>query len=187
MIRQKTRLGILVLATLVAGTYWAGRSQKDATQPPIAGLDTRLDYALQDFELKFYDLDGRPSGKLTAPTMTNDAVTGISEVSNPAFEVIHRGNHWDIVAETASVTPDREHVVLNGNVWMRRAGADGSPPMNINTSELKLEVTPRIASSERPVRVIDGNDIMEAVGFRVNMADNRFQLLNQVKLTYAVN
>jgi LPS export ABC transporter protein LptC len=187
MIRRKTRTGIIVLAILAAGTYWAGRSQKDEAQPTIDGLDTRLDYALQDFQLRFYDLNGQPSGNLTAPTLTNDSASGISNVSNPAFEVIHRGNLWNIVAESASVAADREHVVLSGNVWLRRQGAIGSPPMDINTSELMLEITPRIASSDRPVRVLDGNDIMEAVGFRVNMTDNRFQLLNRVKLTYAVN
>lgn len=187
MIRRKTRLGILVLAALVAGTYWAGQSQKDTVQPPIAGLDTRLDYALQDFELKFFDTDGQPSGRLVAPTLENDSVSGVSEVQNPAFEVIHRGNLWNIVAESASVAADREHIVLKGDVWIRTSGSTGTQPMNINTSELLLEVTPRTASSDRPVRVTDGKDIMEAVGFRVNMTNNRFQLLNQVKLTYAVN
>ena len=48
-------------------------------------------------------------------------------------------------------------------------------------------MTPRTAVSDRPVRMVDGTDIMEAVGFRVNIKDNTFELLNRVKLTYAVN
>jgi LPS export ABC transporter protein LptC len=187
VIRRKTHLGIRVLAVLAVASYWAGRSQQDGGQPPIAGLDTRLDYALQGFELKLYDIDGLPSARLTAPVMTSNASSGISVVKFPSFEVIHRENLWNIVAESATVSPDREHIVLSGDVWMRRAGTTGAGPMDIKTSELRLVVSPRTASSDKPVHMLDGNDIMEAVGFRVNMKDNRFQLLNRVKLTYAVN
>ena len=70
---------------------------------------------------------------------------------------------------------------------MRREANLQNEQLEISTSELQLEITPRIASSERPVRVIEGNDTMEAVGFRVNMNNDRFQLLNRVKLTYAIN
>ena len=59
--------------------------------------------------------------------------------------------------------------------------------LNINTSELIFEMSPKIAHSDRPVHLVQDDDIMEAVGFRVNMKNNRFQLMDRVKLKYAVN
>ena len=187
MIRRKTKTGILLLAVLAAASYWAGREGQDPQQAPSPGLDTQLDYALQDFELKFFDREGRQTIRLTAPVLANNAASGVGEISKPVFDVANDGKFWKIVAESATVQADREHITLSGDVWMHRRELNGAAILDIYTSELMLEVTPRIAFSDRPVRVVDGHDIMEAVGFRVNMNNDNFQLLDKVKLVYAVN
>ena len=187
MIRRKTRTGILLLGALVAASYWAGREKLDGQQAPAQGLDTQLDYALQDFELRFFDLQGHQSIRLRAPVLANHATSGVGEISKPVFNVVHDGNFWKIVAESATVQADREHIRLTGDVWMRRQQPDHAGILDIHTSELMLEVTARIAFSERPVRVVDGSDIMEAVGFRVDMKNDKVQLLDKAKLIYAVN
>jgi LPS export ABC transporter protein LptC len=173
------------MSMLVAVSFWASRGQKESSVEPTRGLDTKLDYALQKFEYQFFDLDGLPSTRLTAPALSNSATTGISEVKQPVFNIIDRGISWEIIAESATVTADREHITLNGDVQIRRPAHGMVEALNIRTSELAIDVKPKIASSARPVRMIQGSDIMEAVGFRVNIKNNRFQLLDQVKLTYA--
>lgn len=187
MILRKTQMGIMVLTVLVAASYWASRDQDDSKREPIRGLNTQLDYALQDFEYQLYDLEGLPSVLLTAPGLSSHAATGISEISRPVFNFIEGGISWEIVAESATVTPDREHIFLNGDVRIRRPASDLGGLLRLSTSELTIDLGQKVVSSDRPVTLTEGNDFMEAVGFRVNMMNNRFQLLNQVKLTYAVN
>jgi len=177
----------MVLAALTVASFWANRGQQDPAPPPIAGLDTRLDYALQSFELRTFDRDGAPSARLLAPRMSSDAESGISTVEVPSIEVTQEDETWRIEAESATVSPDREEILLHGEVRMRRAATAAAPATHIETSELTLEVTPRLAHSEQAVRLVEGPHLMESVGFRVNMRDNTFQLLNRVKLTYAVN
>lgn len=187
MIRRKTGWGIFVLALLAAGSFWANRGQKEPGPPPIAGLDTRLDYALQAFELRMFDRDGAPSVRLLAPAMSSDAVTGISTVESPSIEVAHPNGDWRIVAEAATVAADREVIRMRGNVNLHRDATPAAPVLDIRTSELSLAVTPQTAHSDQAVRMVEGPHRMDAVGFRVNIRDNTFQLLNQVKVTYAIN
>ena len=187
MIQRKTQLGIFVLAALVAASYWASRGQKDMGEQPTPGLDTRLDYALEEFEFRFFDTEGRPSARLTAPELANHAESGISEIRRPVFDVMDEGVPWKIIAESATVTADKETVTLSGNVWINRPASDLGGELNINTSELIFEMSPKIARSDRPVQLMQDDDIMEAIGFRVNMKNNRFQLMDRVKLKYAVN
>ncbi|HSM69447.1 MAG TPA: LPS export ABC transporter periplasmic protein LptC [Xanthomonadales bacterium] len=187
MIRRKTSAGIMVLAVLVVLSYWIGGSKTDRRAPAIAGLDTRLDYALRDFELRYFDLEGRPSGRLTAPVLTNHAATGIGEIAQPVFDVIHRDKVWNIVAESASVGVERERVVLLGEVRMQREGLASGGRLEVHTSEMVLELAQRLASSDQWVRIEDGDDTLEAVGFQVNLANDHFNLRDQVQLRYAVN
>lgn len=187
MIRRKTAGGIVALAALVVLSYWTGRMGVDREQEPIAGLDTRLDYALRDFEIQFYDLQGVPSARLTAPKLANQAATGIGEITQPEFNVVHRGNVWNIVAQFATVGSDRDRVLLRGDVVMRRRASFPGQPLQVNTSELLLEVNQRLASTDRYVRIEDGADTLRALGFEVNLANDHFTLLDEVELTYAVN
>ena len=55
MITRKTRRGVTVLVLLTAFSFWVSREQDDETPEPVAGLDTRLNYVLRDFELQFFD------------------------------------------------------------------------------------------------------------------------------------
>lgn len=187
MIRRRTSAGILVLAVLVALSYWAGRIKSDRVTGPIAGLDTRLDYALRDFELQFYDTRGQPAARLTAPMLTNEAASGVGEITRPRLDVIDRGNVWEIVAQSATIGPEREEVLLNGDVRMRRTADQAGQDLQLSTSEMLLEITRRLASSDRQVHIQDGADTLQAVGFEVNLANNQFTLLDEVQLTYAVN
>jgi LPS export ABC transporter protein LptC len=187
VIPRKTQLGIVVLTAFVAASYWASRGQNDSRLQPTPGLDTQLDFALQDFEYQFFDLNGVPSARLSAPELSNHAASGISEVSNPVFDIMEHGVPWQIIAESATVAADKEHVILKGDVKIRRPASELGGELNISTSELTFEVSPKIASSEHAVHLIQDNDIMEAVGFSVDMINNRYQLLDRVKLTYAIN
>lgn len=187
MIQRKTASGILILAALVAATWWAGRSTTERGGTPTPGLDTKLDYALQDFEMQFYDALGQPSAQLRAPRLANDAETGIGLITRPVFDITHSGNAWRIIAESATVSADREQVVLQGDV--RMTGGAGAPAdtVDISTSEMLLQVAKRVARSDRRVHIVQGADTMEALGFTVDMTVSRFQLFDQVKLRYAVN
>jgi LPS export ABC transporter protein LptC len=187
MIRRRTSAGIVVLLALVALSYWLGRLRTDGPQRPIEGLNTQLDYALYDFELQVFDLDGQPSTRLIAPVLANQAATGIGKITQPEFHVTNRGNVWQIVAQSATVAPDRERVTLHGEVSLQRRLAAPGPAMDVYTSELLLELTRRVASTDRPVRIQDGSDTLRAVGFEFDLATNHFTLLEDVQLSYAVN
>lgn len=187
MIQRKTVSGIMVLTVLVAASYWAGRSSSERSVNPITGLDTRLDYALQDFEMQFYDALGQPSAHLSAPRLSNDAESGVGKIVQPVFNIIHHGNVWQIIAESATVSADREQVLLQGDVHMKRDSDINQAPLDISTSEMLLKVPVRIASSDRRVHISEGNDTMEALGFTIDMTVDRFQLFDQVKLRYGIN
>ncbi len=184
MISRSTRRGLLLASLLAALSFWLVRSGDRGDEGPIEGLDTRLDYALENFEMRAYDEEGQPALRLWAPRLTNEAATRIGRVDNPRVEVRHEGNLWNIIADTATISDDQAEVLLGGEVRLAREGALPGQRVDIDTREVTLVVNERIARSSAGVRLRDAAGELRARGFQVDLAANEFELHNDVQGVY---
>lgn len=186
MISDRSRKSLAVLTLLVFGSFWLTRQGPEEERGPTPGLDLELDYALSDFEIQSFDPQGQPAYRLRAPRFTSDSRTGQGRIIDPQIEVHHEGFRWQIVAEAATVTRDRERVSLEGEVELYRHGAGPQDWLAMNSSEVTLEVTPRVAWSTQFVELMDSNSRLTATGFSVDMLNNQFRLQHDVKGNYAI-
>ena len=120
MITRKTRNGMTILLVLSAVTFWLSRSQDDDKPAPVAGLDPELNYVLRDFELQFFDEFGQPTINMKAPVLRNDPKLQLGTIENPVVILNQADAVWDMMADTATVTADKEHVQLIGKVIVKR-------------------------------------------------------------------
>ena len=186
MVSRSTRRGLIVAALLAAVTYWLASGDGDRGDDPIEGLDMQLDYALENFELRAFDEEGAPSLRLWAPRLTSDAETNIGQVESPRLEVRHEGFTWNMMADTATISDDQQQVFLGGAVHIERNGALTTDRVDIDSSDVTVEVDARVASSDRKVRMADASGTLEATGFRVDMLEDEFQLHSDVQGVYDV-
>lgn len=186
MIPRRTLQGIAVVGVLAAVSFWLNRDTAPEGPSVIAGLDTRLNYALQDFEGYYYDEQGRIAGKVTSPRLANDAETGIGQIEQPRFEVVHEGRRWTILSTLATVTPDRAHVVFSGPVDMFSREPGQGDEVTIRTSDVTLDIDPRMAYSDREITILEGPNSLNARGFQLDMTTDQFQLDQQVMGHYVL-
>jgi LPS export ABC transporter protein LptC len=187
MITRKTRRGIILLALLTVASFWVSRSQDKDSTDPVVGLDPRLNYVLRDFELQFYDENGKPTINMKAPTLRNNPEQQLGTIEQPVVQLNQPGEVWDITADTATVTADKEHVRLLGQVNVRRLEPSTGHWLELSTREVEIEVTPQTATTDQPVRMFDGRNEVNAIGLDLDLKSNTFTLKQQVKATYAVN
>jgi len=187
MITRKTRNGMTILILLGAFSFWLSRSQDDDKPAPVAGLDPELNYVLRDFELQFFDENGQPSINMRAPVLRNDPKRQLGTIENPVVRLNQAGAVWDMMADTATVTADKEHVQLIGKVVVKRNEPASGRWVEITTREVQIEVTPQTAVSDQPVRMFDGLNQLDAIGLELDMKTKLFTLKQQVKATYVVN
>lgn len=187
MIRRKTRRGIFVLVLLTSISFWAARERQDEDAGPVAGLDPKLNYVLRDFELQVYDLDGRTTLNLKAPVLSNNPLLQIGTIENPLLVLHQQDITWNLTADSATITADKEHVELLGNVYVQRLTLLTGHRVELNTSNLKIKMTPQTASTFAPVSFFDGLNNMDAVGMQLDMMNDTFKLKQKVKAIYAVN
>ena len=58
--------------------------------------------------------------------------------------------------------------------------------LDIATRDVVLEVTPRTASTDAQVRIRQNRDRLDAYGMRLDIVNDRFELLNEVRAHYEV-
>jgi len=187
MITRKTRRGIMILVLLTGVSFWATREQGDDAPEPITGLDPRLNYVLRDFELQVYDVNGKTTLNLKAPVLRNNPILELGTIENPLLVLHQQDITWNLTADSATITADKEHVELLGKVYVQRHELLTGELVELNTSELSIEVTPQTAKTFEHVSIFDGINSLNAVGMEVNMMNDTFELKQQVKAIYAVN
>jgi LPS export ABC transporter protein LptC len=184
VITRRTRRGLLLLALLAVLTWLLGRPANEPAAEPLAGLDTRLNYALRDFSGRLLDEQGLTSLELQAPLLRNDSETGIGTVEEPNIRIQQDNEEWYISAESAVIGADREVINLIGTVNVRRRNVSTGEQIDIRTRELVLNVTPRTASTRAEVRIAQAGDWLSATGMNLDMINDRYELLDAVRGHY---
>jgi LPS export ABC transporter protein LptC len=186
MITRKTRRGMIALVLLSALSFWISRSQDTQGPEPVAGLDPELDYVLRDFELQFFDEAGKPAVNMRAPVLRNDPKLQLGTIEHPVVRLNQVDAVWDLTADTATVTADKEHVQLIGQVAVRRNEPSSGDWVEINTRDVQIQVTPQTASTDQPVHIFDGYNRVDAIGLELDMKTKTYILKQQVRASYAV-
>ncbi len=184
MIQRRTRRGIILLALLAILSWILSPEQDEITEKPFSKLDTRLNYALYDFDGRVLRDDGTINMEIQAPVLRSDAKSGVGTVENPEIRIQQENERWYITAESAIITADREQVSLAGDVYLARRNKLTGQLLEISTSDIMLNITPRTASGDSAVSIKQDNDSLDAIGLRLDMIANSFKLIKDVQAHY---
>jgi LPS export ABC transporter protein LptC len=184
--RRQTRRGIILLALLAVLSWLYSRPSTENAQQRVDRLDTRLNYALYDFNGRLLSDEGDIKLEIESPVLRNDAQSGIGTVDSPQFRILQEQDRWYISAESAVIAADRENVTLAGEVQLTRTNSVTGETLQIQTRDVMLQVTPRTARTESRVSIVQGQDRLDALGMRLDMIANHFELLSEVEAHYDV-
>jgi len=187
MITRNTQRGIISMVLLTAVSFWISRSQDDRSPAPVAGLDPKLDYVLRDFEVQSFDEQGQPSINLRAPFLRNNPVLEVGTIEQPVIILNQADTTWILSSDSATITKDKEHVQLSGDVHLRKSEHESGAWVELDTRDVQIEVSPKTAKTDQPVSMFDGLNRVTAIGLDLDMKANTFKLKKQVKASYAVN
>ena len=184
MIKRRTRRGIFVLAVLAIATGLVSKDPSDTGNEPPETVDTRLDYALRDFEGRLLDEHGKINLEISSPKLRKNAESEVGTIENPVVRIQQENELWYISAESAIITADREYVSLFGKVDMQRQNQISGEILEITTRDVMLRVTPRTASTESLVTITQLGDRLDAQGMNLDMINDSYELLENVQGHY---
>jgi len=186
MIKRRTRRGIFVLAVLAIASGLVSRNPSDSTEKPLARIDTRLNYALHDFEGRLLDELGNIKLEISSPVLRKNAESEVGTIESPVIRIQQENELWYISSESAIITADREYVSLIGKVEMSRQNELTGETLEISTRDVMLNITPRTASTESLVSINQAGDHLEALGMNLDMINDSYELLENVQAHYDI-
>jgi len=186
MISRRTWRGIVLLAALAVLTWLLARQPGEPLTSPVDKPDVRLNYALYDFSGRILDEEGSVNLQIDSPVLRSSEESGVGTVESPEIRIEENEDHWYMTAEHAIISADREHVALSGEVFLSRRNELTDQLLEITTSDVMLDVTPRIATTEAEVRITQQADWLQAVGMRLDLIDEHYELQNQVRAHYEI-
>lgn len=184
MIRPPTRRGILLLAVLAGVSWLLARQPREALVDPVGRPDVKLNYALYDFSGHLLNDTGGVNLQIASPVLRNNAESGVGTVEAPEIRIHEGPDRWYIRAESAIISPDREQVMLVGDVYLSRHDELTDQMLEISSSDVVLDVTPRTARTEAEVSIRQRGDRVDAVGMRLDMINETYHLLSDVRAHY---
>ena len=187
MIKRKTRHGIFFLTVLSITIWLVPKNSSDPVDEPPERLDTRLNFSLRDFNGQLLDKQGNVKLQISSPLLRKVAQSEVGTIKSPSIRIKQDDEQWHITSESAIITADREYVSLIGNVNILRQNEISGEKLEIATRDVMLRVTPRTASTESFVTIVQYDDRLDALGMNLDMISNSFELLNDVRAHYDVH
>jgi LPS export ABC transporter protein LptC len=182
--QARTRHGIMLLAALAALSWLLARQPRDVPVDRFSRPDLELNYALYDFSGMMLNDQGGISLQIESPELRNNAASGIGTVDAPEIRIQQDQDRWYISAESAIISPDRERVILAGEVQLTRRDEATGQLLEISSSDITMDVTPRTAMTEAGVSMRQEGDRLDAVGMKLDMITETYELLHDVRAHY---
>ncbi|PWV61801.1 LPS export ABC transporter periplasmic protein LptC [Plasticicumulans acidivorans] len=183
---QRGLLALLLLAILAGLSGWFLNELERELRDPGKRDDTTPVVVAANFFSTQMNVEGLRSYTLSGPhleQLPGDRGTFVTQPIAHTFEV---GQPiWEIHAETGWVAPRNEVIDLRGAVRAERPASTGQLPLVLETRNVRLIPSKNYAETAEPAHITSPDGVVDAVGFRVWLDEDRVELISQVRGTYA--
>ena len=184
---DRTPFLLIILIILAAISVWMQWYNKTAVTP-IAKTTPGPDYYLKNFTITATGADGAPRYLIEASYM--EYMSGQETVTFLQPQLLfHNQNRssWTVTGERASVTEQGKQVMMEGKVVLEQRSESSDEALRIETADLL--VLPGLKRAETAADVVMKTDYstISAIGFRVDLAQDKLNFLHQTRGRYYVS
>ena len=182
----KALLWLMVLASAATFTWWLQHLVEPAATLAERTVRHDPDYTMETFTVTEMEATGATHYHLQAESMQHFPDDGSAHLMKPQVRFFSRERvPWTLLAEEGTVTANNTEIHLNGAVVIERPASSTQAELRLTTRNVLIHPHGEVAETREHVMVQDPLNVTRSVGMRVNMNDERLQLLSQVKGTYA--
>lgn len=180
--RARYWLPLVPLLGFLGATYWL--NQQTLSEPAKTDGSKRHDpdAIVENFSATKLDLQGMPSFIMAASKMMHYPDDDSTMLEEPSITMLSAGQPAiHAVAKRASISGKGDAVSLQDNVEVIRDASDQQDKLTMRTEYLRIIPEQNLASTDRPVTVVDAHNIVHATGMELDNNTRILKLLSQVR------
>lgn len=176
--RAPALVAILLLLTLVLGTFWAADyAQRSIQIDPPRRITHEPDSWAQDFVLVRSDTAGIAINRLEGEQMHHFPDDNSYKVDVARAVGQQPGTPVTIgTSDVAIMDEDGSRIVMKGNAHVHRVPDAENPPMDVTSEQLTLLPDDNIVETKLPALVVHGKSTMNGKGMRYDNNTRQLQV-----------
>jgi len=179
-------LGLAVLLVLAVLSSWF-LATLESTLEIAARQPTAPPLTMARVQAMRMTAEGVREYAIATPELVQLPDDGGTLLRQPRVDVYRDGTirDWLLRAEDGWIAPDNDLIQLRRAVTLVRPALDGRSPVVITTRDVRIHPDRDLVEGEAPVRIQTPEAVVEAVGFRAFVQEDRLELLTDVRGSYA--
>ncbi len=174
----------LLLLLIAAFSYWALRQLTDDQTINLNKLAHFPDFTMENFTTLTMNAQGLPKNRLVADYMAHYPDDDTTELLNPELEIFREQEQPIIVrSDKGWITSNNEVILLSGNVYLHQNNERGEKQLEVIADDAKVLVDQEYAETDKAATVIRGRTVINSIGMRAYMKEQRMEFLNNVQTT----
>ena len=178
--------GRLVLLLVVAAgiSYWALQQLTKDEETILRELAHFPDFYMENFSTLTMTPDGLPKNKLNASYMAHYPDDNTTELNVPELEIFQQDKpSIHVRSDKGWVTSNNEVILLSGNVYLYQNNDNGDKQLEVIADDARVLVDEDYAETDKPATLIKNRAVINSIGMRAYMRDQRIEFLSNVQTT----
>lgn len=179
----------LVLIICAAGTWWFSFTQQTDLKTEAATPEHKINYFLKGVHSIDMTTAGEPKQRLQADYIQHFIDDDSTEVTQPKLTMYAPDKpNIHIKSETGLVSSDAEIIFLNGAVHIQRNALDDTAPIDVDTSNLRVQLDKNYAETDEFVTIKSGFSSIQGTGLNAYFSEPvKLNILHNVKGHHEIN
>ena len=190
---MKDRIGsavsVVLLASLVAGTWWAADYARNAvTEDPPRRLTHEIDSYVENFVMVRSDMQGLPNTRMEGKRLEHYPDDDSSDVTQ-LRAVNQRADRPTTVvtSDQARMDQDGARIVMKGNVDFQRMAGAGREALQIRSEQMTLLPDQDVAFTDQPATIVNGRSRIQGHGMRYDNVTRELSIAQRTQVQIAPN
>lgn len=172
---------IIAIGLTAITTYIAYRPEKVMTMD----LANEPDAYMENVTTTIMDKYGDPSIKINSPKMVHFNKNDTTRLVSPLVTLYrHSPQPWVITSSYAKAINGLDTIQFWDNVLIHHPSDAENPVTDIETATLSVFPDKKIAQTNDPIRLIQPNTVINAIGMHADMRSGDIQLLSKARGEY---
>lgn len=182
-----TYLPLLLMALLALATWWLVKNTPGVLQAPSRDAARQEpDYAMKRFMVQRFEPDGRLRVRLEGNELRHYPAGDRIEIDRVQVHAVAPDGRVTLAtAQHAVSNGEAQQLELRGGVEVTGADATGAPVV-IRSEFLQAELQRHVVSTDRPVQVQQGRNVVRAAGLIYDQTSNRLELKGPMRAVLQV-